>query len=84
MIPSTFAIAKTSTRYTLANTLRHSLGITQVQCPQYKRTSPIGQGAQKEGGLTTETNDGEESSPWRRRRLALRKSLRKLVDVVDV
>ena len=84
MIPSTFASAKTSTRYTLANTLRHSLGTTQVQCPQYKRTSPIGQGTQKEEGFTTDHNDGDESSPWRRRRLALKKSLRKLVDVVDV
>jgi len=70
MISSTFASAKTSSRYTLADTLRHSLGTTQVQCPQYKRTSPIGQGVQKEEGLTTDYNDGEESSPWRRRRLA--------------
>ena len=59
MIPSTFAGAKTSTRYTLANTLRHSLGTTQVQCPQYKRTSPVGQDTQKEERLTTDHCDGE-------------------------
>ena len=58
MIPSTFASAKTSTRYTLADTLRHSLGTTQVQCPQYKRTSPVGQDTQKEEGLTTDHYDG--------------------------
>ena len=51
---------------------------------QYQRASPIGQGTRKEEGLTTDHNDGEESSPWWRCRLALKKSLRKLVDVVDV